>query len=155
MSDRLCTIRAGALPASCVLPILMESSQARGESKNWCVYRCVCSEGTGSVVPVRRGWVQGDLGAPIPIPGEREPRCNRSWGAAGWEPSMGLGHYRMPGSSGIVGCSSVSISTPGTAHPAPASVSPSLSMSLLHGTVRPLLHTPSFWRTTVASQRGG
>lgn len=112
MSDRLCTIRAGALPASCVLPILMESSPARGESKNWCAYRCVCSEGARSVVPVHRGWVQGDLGAPIPIPGEPEPRCNRSWGAAGWEPSVGLGHYRTSGSSGIVGCSSLFPSAP-------------------------------------------
>lgn len=88
----------------------MESSSARGESQHWCVYRCVCS--WGSALPGRRGWVQRDLGAPIPIPGEPGPRCNQRWAAAGWELSLGLGHYRTSGSCGIVGCSSLFPSAP-------------------------------------------
>lgn len=63
-------------------------------------------------VPVQRGWVQRHLGAPVPIPGEPGPRCNWRWGAAGWELSLRLGLYRMPGSSGIVGCSSLFPSAP-------------------------------------------
>lgn len=99
--------------------------------------------GAGSVVPVRRGWVPRP-GCSNPLPGEPEPRCNRRWGSwVGDEPGAGAlqdawvlwnSWLQLP----------VSISSPGAAPPAPASVSPSLSVSPLHGAGRPLLHTPGF-----------
>lgn len=149
MSDRLCTIRAGALPASCVLPILMESSSARGESKHWCVCGCVCSGGLGRGCQCGVGGCRETWLLQSPSPGSLSRAVTGDGGSwVGAQPGAGAPQdlwnswLQLP----------VPISTPGAAHPAPASVSLSLSMSLLRGTGTPLLHTPRFWGTTVASQ---
>lgn len=106
-----------------------------GESKNWCVCRCVCSEGAGSGVPVH---AQGP-GCSHPHPrGARAavgPELGGSW--VGAEPGAGPLKDAWVLWNGC-GCSSVFPSPP-------ASLSPFLFASPLHGPGGPLLHSPGFW----------